>query len=101
MLIDLPPWSVNITLCAKIVTRRAVVAARQPFTTVDGGETLHPRAKESAMADSDDIRRMSDPDFLAERSRVREAIEALTERLAELDEEFIKRAGAAWTEAVR
>ena len=54
-----------------------------------------------AMGDSDDIRQMSDPDFLAERTLVRETIEALTERLAELDEEFINRARAAWTEAAR
>lgn len=53
------------------------------------------------MSDSDDLRQMSDPDFLAERARVREAVAALAERLAELDDEFVKRAGAAWTEAVR
>jgi len=53
------------------------------------------------MADSDDIRQLSDPDFLAERTRVRETIEALTERLAELDDEFIKRARAAWAGAVQ
>jgi len=53
------------------------------------------------MGVSDDIRQMSDPDFLAERARVRETIEALTERMAELDDEFVKRAGAAWTEAAQ
>jgi hypothetical protein len=53
------------------------------------------------MADSDDIRQMSDPDFLAERARVRDAIEALTERLAELDDEFVSRARSAWTAAVQ
>jgi hypothetical protein len=53
------------------------------------------------MGKGDDIRQMSDPDFLAERARVRETIEALQERLAELDDEFLKRAGAAWTEAVQ
>ncbi len=53
------------------------------------------------MGDSDDIRQLSDPDFLAERVRVRETIEALAERLAELDEEFIRRAGAAWAAAAR
>jgi len=52
------------------------------------------------MADSDDIRKMSDPDFLAERTRVRETIEVLQERLAELDDEFINRARAAWTAPV-
>ena len=57
--------------------------------------------RETAMGVSDDIRQMSDPDFLAERARVREAIEALQERLAELDDEFLKRACAAWTEAVQ
>jgi hypothetical protein len=53
------------------------------------------------MGDRDDIASMSDPDFLAERARVREKIEALQERLAELDDEFIKRARSAWTETVR
>jgi len=57
--------------------------------------------RERAMDDSDDIRQLSDPDFLAERARVREAVEALQERLASLDDEFTRRAGAAWTEAVR
>ncbi|MGH3250672.1 MAG: hypothetical protein ACRDOI_31310 [Trebonia sp.] len=52
------------------------------------------------MADSDDIRQLSDPDFLAERTRVREAIEVLRERMTELDDEFIKRARSAWTKAV-
>jgi len=56
---------------------------------------------ERALRDSDDIRQMSDPDFLAERRRVRETVQALTERLAELDEEFINRARAAWAEAAR
>jgi hypothetical protein len=51
------------------------------------------------MSDSNEICQMSDPAFLAERTRVREAIEALQDRLAELDGEFVKRASAAWTEA--
>jgi hypothetical protein len=53
------------------------------------------------MDDSNDIHQMSDPDFLAERARVREAIESLQDRLAEMDDEFIKRARSAWTEAVK
>jgi hypothetical protein len=52
------------------------------------------------MDDSDDIRQLSDPDFLAERTRVRQTIEALQERMAELDDEFINRARLAWTAAV-
>jgi hypothetical protein len=39
------------------------------------------------MAGSDDIRRMSDPDFQGERTRVRETIGALTGRPAEVSEE--------------
>jgi hypothetical protein len=48
------------------------------------------------MGDSDHISQMSDPDFLAERTRVRETIEALTERMAKLDIEFMRRASPAW-----
>lgn len=49
------------------------------------------------MSDSDDFSAMSDPDFLAERTRVREAIEALQERDQVLAVEFDRRARAAWT----
>jgi hypothetical protein len=49
----------------------------------------------------EDFSAMNDPDFLDERKRVRETIEALTERLARLDDEFIRRAGARWQEATR
>ena len=49
----------------------------------------------------EDFSAMDDPDFLAERRRVRETIEALTERLATLDEEFIRRAAAKWQEETR
>jgi hypothetical protein len=49
------------------------------------------------MSDSDDIRAMSDPDFLAERKRVRETIEALQERDQVLAAEFERRARIAWT----
>lgn len=53
------------------------------------------------MADSDDIRQLSDPDFLAERTRVRQTIEALQQRMAKLEDEFIERARSAWAEAVQ
>jgi hypothetical protein len=48
------------------------------------------------MGDSDDFSAMSDPDFLAERRRVRETIEALQERDRLLTEEFDRRARVAW-----
>lgn len=53
------------------------------------------------MTNPNQIATMSDPDFLAERRQVRQTIETLTEHLADLDEEFIRRARAAWTETPR
>lgn len=49
------------------------------------------------MGDSDDLRSMTDPAFLAERRRVREAIEALQERYRLINTEFDRRATAKWT----
>jgi hypothetical protein len=51
----------------------------------------------------DDYELMDDPEFLAERRRVRAELETqpsaeLTARYAALNEEFIRRAGAAWKE---
>lgn len=57
------------------------------------------------MTSSDDFTKMTDPEFLAERRRVRELLEhtpeqevsaALTERFEKLDEEFIRRARISW-----
>jgi hypothetical protein len=53
------------------------------------------------MTDSGDFASMSDPDFLAERTRVREELQELTERFQKLNEEFDRRARAAWTQASR
>jgi tetrahydromethanopterin S-methyltransferase subunit G len=47
----------------------------------------------------DDFGAMSDPDFLAERKRVREAIDALQERYRLVNAEFDRRASAAWGRA--
>jgi hypothetical protein len=43
-----------------------------------------------------DLAALDDPAFLAERRRMREELEALTERCRRLDDEFIRRARAAW-----
>ncbi len=51
------------------------------------------------MSDSDEIAAMSDPDFLAERRRVRESLEALNERYRVINIEFDRRAGTAWNRA--
>jgi hypothetical protein len=48
------------------------------------------------MSDSNDFAVMSDPDFLAERKRVRETLEALTERYRMINIEFDRRAGNQW-----
>jgi hypothetical protein len=53
------------------------------------------------MTDSGDFASMSDPEFLAERTRVREELQELTERFQKLNEEFDRRARAAWTQASR
>jgi hypothetical protein len=51
------------------------------------------------MSASDEFAMMSDPDFLAERKRVRETLEALNERYQLINIEFDRRAGTAWTQA--
>ena len=48
------------------------------------------------MDDGDEFSAMNDPEFLAERSRVRDAIDELQERYRMLTEEFDRRAGAKW-----
>jgi hypothetical protein len=51
------------------------------------------------MSDSDDFIAMNDPDFLAEYSRVRNTLEALSDRMRKLTEKFDRRARAQWTSA--
>ena len=57
------------------------------------------------MSDSDDFTKLDDPQFLAERRRVRDALDStqdtaaspdLTARLEALDEEFLRRARTSW-----
>ena len=55
------------------------------------------------MSESDDFSQLDDPEFLAERRRVREALEhqpeaapELTARYQRLNEEFLSRARIAW-----
>jgi hypothetical protein len=59
--------------------------------------------KEEMMDDDTDLSQLDDLDFLAERRRVREALEhhpaasaALSARYQALDEEFLRRARIAW-----
>ncbi len=53
------------------------------------------------MNDDTDLTQLGDPEFLAERRRVRDALERkptarLTARYEQLDEEFLRRARIAW-----
>jgi hypothetical protein len=57
------------------------------------------------MSDSDDFTKLDDTQFLAERRRVRDALDGtqdaaadrdLTARLKALDEEFLRRARTSW-----
>jgi hypothetical protein len=57
------------------------------------------------MTSSDDFTKMTDPDFLAERRRIREVLEhmpeqevsaALSDRFERLNEEFLRRARLSW-----
>ena len=54
------------------------------------------------MTSDQDLTKMTDPEFLAERARVRVQLEyepsvELTDRYQLLDEEFLRRARVAWT----
>lgn len=53
------------------------------------------------MSENEDLSKLDDPAFLAERRRVREALQSLTERYAALTAEFDRRAGAQWKAAAR
>jgi hypothetical protein len=55
--------------------------------------------------DDQDLKQLNDPEFLAERRRVREALEyqpeataELTARYQELTDEFLRRARIAWVQ---
>jgi hypothetical protein len=61
------------------------------------------------MSDTDDFSKLGDPEFLAERRRVREELEHTPEnqpspelmaRYQQLNEEFLRRASAAWAKAI-
>jgi hypothetical protein len=59
------------------------------------------------MTSPDDFTKMTDPEFLAERRRIREVLEhtpeqevsaALADRFEKLNEEFLRRARIAWSD---
>jgi hypothetical protein len=67
-----------------------------------------PEHQDKAMTSDEDFTQLNDPEFLAERRRVREELEHTPEHAASaelaaryeaLDDEFLRRASAAWTQA--
>lgn len=51
------------------------------------------------MSSSSDFTQMSDPEFLAERQRVREELEKISEQYQRMDAEFDRRAAGQWATA--
>ena len=89
-------------MCVSLVTRSVFAVnanVGRPLLTETAGRTIKVRGR--AMSDSDEFTGMSDPDFLAERKRVRETLEALTERYRVINIEFDRRAGVQWASASR
>jgi hypothetical protein len=85
--------------------RSVAVAACRPSTTVAGGDGAYQSGstltKDKAMDNDTDFTRLGDPEFLAERRRVREELEhrptaELTAEYERLSEEFLRRARLAW-----
>jgi hypothetical protein len=52
------------------------------------------------MTSEDEFTQLDDPAFLAERKRVREELQELTERYRRLNEEFDRRARVTWATTV-
>jgi hypothetical protein len=71
-------------------------SAGRPVTAGEDRE-----GRKAMHASEEDFTQLDDPAFLAERRRVRQTIEALTERYEALTAEFDRRATAKWTAEVR
>src|ERR1700733_6219609 len=98
----LPSVHTSVTDCRTLVTRLAVAVTGNVGRPLSrGGGRTHRQRKGRAMGDSDEFAVMSDPDFLAERKRVLETLEALAERYRLINVEFDRRAGAQWASASR
>jgi hypothetical protein len=73
-----------------------------PSDGLAAGRTTFPGRKPQAM---DEFTEMDDPEFLAERRKVRDELEGspedeqLLRRYAAIDAEFLRRAGLAWAQA--
>jgi hypothetical protein len=85
--------------------RRRSRCANRPPLGAAAGRTKAATPKDKAMTSDDDFTQLDDPAFLAERTRVREQLEhtpdnavspELTIRYQAMNEEFLRRASAAW-----
>ena len=96
----LPSPGASVTGCRTLVTRPAAVvngSVGRPLSRATAGRTVYVKGR--VMSDSDDFAAMNDPDFLAEYDRVRDALQALTNRMSKMTEEFDRRARAKWASA--
>jgi hypothetical protein len=75
---------------------RGAVLTHPTFSRLTAAAGRGGPSSSKGRAMSDDITRMNDPDFLAEYSRTREDLEALTDHMRKLTEEFDRRAAAQW-----
>jgi hypothetical protein len=92
----------DFTDCRRVITRFAAAYSVQLTHSTERQEATTPG---NEMTSDNDLTKMNDPDFLAERRRVRDELEhipeqevnaALTDRFEELNEEFLRRARIAW-----
>ena len=89
----------------RVITRFAAACVPPPHSTQVAAEPQEAATPGTEMTSDEDFRRMTDPDFLAERRRVREVLEhtpehsvspEMKERYLRLDEEFLRRARISW-----
>ena len=89
----------------RVTTRFAAALRAASHSTEAAAERQAAATRENEMSSDEDFTRMTDPDFLAERRRVREVLEhtpehsvspEMKERYLRLDEEFLRRARISW-----
>lgn len=97
-----------VTDCRTVITRSAVAySCGHPFSGSGSGTlSIATNPSGNEMSSSNDLTKMTDPEFLAERRRVREELEhtpeqevsaALTDLFEKLNEEFLRRARISWS----
>ena len=95
----------TFTHCRRVITRFAAACVPPPHSRKRQWNARKPQPPGNEMTSDEDFTKMTDPDFLAERRRVREVLEhtpehsvspEIKERYLRLDEEFLRRARISW-----